>query len=74
MFNLGEDFKFFHEGEFAIAVVLAEIDWSFEAFDCNLPTIGQIDCVVDAGGHTFSYFLVCFERGMKAQLDDEFSA
>lgn len=66
MFDLGEDFEFFHEGEFAVAIVLTEIDWSFETFDCNLSTIGQINRVIDAGGHTFSYFLVCFEWGMKA--------
>jgi hypothetical protein len=69
-----EYFKLFHERDFAVAIVLGEVDWPFETFYGNLLSVGKVDGVVDTGSHSLADFLDCLEGGVKAELDDEISA
>lgn len=58
----------------AVSVVLGKIDRALERFYGDFTAVGEVDGVVDAGGHSFADFLDGLEGGVKAELDDELSA
>lgn len=58
----------------AIVVILREVDRSFERLDGYLFSVGKVDSVVDACGHSLADFLDGLEGRVKPQLHDELSA
>lgn len=58
----------------AVAVVLCEVDGSFERFDSNLFASGEAECIVDAGSHTFADLFDGLESSVETQLHDVFAA
>jgi len=49
------------KGYLAVVVVLGEVDRTLEGFYCHLSPRGEVERVVDTGGHPLPYLLYCLE-------------
>ena len=61
------------KGYLAVVVVLGEVDRTLEGFYCHLSARGEVERVVDTGGHPLPYLLYCLEGVVETQLHHVFT-